>query len=204
MNDAEIRKSFHRKKLWKHHQDPETLVIDELGLKHGKCRADIAVMNGSFIGYEIKSEYDSLKRLDEQIQVYSNVFDRVTVVTSYTHLPSVSSKIPIWWGIIVAKIGPKGVINFKNIRGHKKNPRVDHYSVAQLLWHEEAKSLLLDQGISFSSSKVTRDLLYRKLLEVFDSNQLREAVKRCLKNRKNWRRPLQPSPDDGLYQPTSM
>jgi hypothetical protein len=203
MNDSEIRKSLHKKKLWRHHQDPETLVIDELGLKHGRCRADIAVINGRFIGYEIKSEHDSLKRLDEQVQVYSNVFDCVIVVTSNIHLKSVRTKVPKWWGIVVAKLGPKGAIHFTNIRKQKSNPAVDKYSVAQLLWHEEAKSLLLEKGFSFSSSKVTRDLLYRKLLEFFDSNQLKAAVKTCLKSRKNWRRPLSPSPNDDLFQPIS-
>jgi len=63
MNDAGIRRNLHCKKLRRHHVDPDTLVVDELGLKHGKCRADIAVINGHLMGYEIKSDDDSLRRL---------------------------------------------------------------------------------------------------------------------------------------------
>jgi hypothetical protein len=55
MNDPLIRKAFHCSFLQKEHAAPTTLVVDELGLEHGKCRADIAVINGHLIGYEIKS-----------------------------------------------------------------------------------------------------------------------------------------------------
>ena len=71
MNDAQIRSSFHSKKLRRHHATPDTLVVDELGLKHGKCRADIAVINGHLIGYEIKSDDDSLHRLARQVEAYN-------------------------------------------------------------------------------------------------------------------------------------
>ena len=54
MNDGRIRAAFHGKILRRQHLCPETLVLDELGLMHGRCRADIAVVNGCLIGYEIK------------------------------------------------------------------------------------------------------------------------------------------------------
>jgi len=65
MNDALIRKRFHEQELMPYHTAPNALVIDELGLHHGSCRADIAIVNGRMIGYEIKGETDSLKRLRE-------------------------------------------------------------------------------------------------------------------------------------------
>ncbi len=53
MNDVEIRQNFHRKILRRQHAQKNTLVIDELGLNHGRCRADIAVVNGHFWGFVI-------------------------------------------------------------------------------------------------------------------------------------------------------
>ena len=108
MNDEQIRRQFHRKRLRRHHDDSETVVVDELGLKHGRCRADIAVINGHFIGYEIKSDNDSLRRLPEQIDVYSAVFDRASVIVGEKHACAVKSLIPGWWGLILASQGPRG------------------------------------------------------------------------------------------------
>jgi len=88
MNDLQIRKAFHRTFLRTHHRDPSTLVLDELGLQHGKSRADIAVINGDLSGFEIKSDVDSLQRLTRQIERYSAVFDLHSlwlIVTSTTH-----------------------------------------------------------------------------------------------------------------------
>ena len=86
MNDQQIRVSFHNKWLSKHHNDSKTMVINELGLNHGKSRADIAIINGRLIGYEIKSELDSLRRLNEQIVSYNAVFDRTYLIATQRHL----------------------------------------------------------------------------------------------------------------------
>ena len=94
MNDEQIRQQFHRESLRRHHDDSETVVVDELGLKHGRCRADIAVINGHFTGYEIKSDNDSLRRLPVQIDVYSAVFDRASVIVGEKHACAVKSLIP--------------------------------------------------------------------------------------------------------------
>jgi len=43
-------------------------------------RVDIAVANGKLFGFEIKSEFDSLDRLEGQIELYGRRFDKVFVV----------------------------------------------------------------------------------------------------------------------------
>jgi hypothetical protein len=42
------------------------LVLDELGIDHGRQRADIAVINGRMTGYEIKSDRDTLAPLSNR------------------------------------------------------------------------------------------------------------------------------------------
>ncbi len=142
MNDMQIRENFHRKKLRWHHASPDTLVLDELGLKHGKCRADIAVINGHLIGYEIKSDADSLYRLPEQIEAYSDVFDRATLIVGTRHAEAAYSLVPDWWGVIVSHRGPRGGISFEMVRSPGVNEEVDLFSVAQLLWKNEAADIL--------------------------------------------------------------
>lgn len=81
-----MRRAYHRIRLARHHQDPNTLVVDELGLRHGAPRADIAVANGHLLGIEIKSDADTLSRLGSQVDCYSAVFDRAVLVTATRRL----------------------------------------------------------------------------------------------------------------------
>src|SRR4051794_28800137 len=101
MNDAVIRENLHRKVLGDYHACPHTLVLNELGLRHGEFRADIAVINGSLTGYEIKSDRDSLVRLVDQVKAYDSVFDHASVVVGCRHARSVASLLPPHWGIFV-------------------------------------------------------------------------------------------------------
>src|SRR5690242_16453091 len=43
----------------------------------GKCKADLAILNGTATAYEIKSERDSLARLERQVLTYMDVFAKV-------------------------------------------------------------------------------------------------------------------------------
>lgn len=201
MNDTQIRQSFHLKRLHKHHADPNTLIIDELGLKHGKCRADIAVINSHITGYEIKSDEDSLCRLDKQIDSYSKVFDRATVVVSAKHVDIVYSRVPDWWGIIVTHQGYRGNISFETLRKPSMNREIDLLSVAQLLWSNEASSILIDLGVPQRVLRQRRSFLYQYLVDLLGATELRSRVRECLKNRRNWRCRVQPSPDGGSSQP---
>ncbi len=201
MNDAQIRSSFHRKRLRRHHSHPGTLVLDELGLKHGKCRADIAVINGHLIGYEIKSDDDSLHRLAQQIEAYSAVFDRATAVIGRRHLVGVENFAPRWWGIMVAVRGQRGAIHFETVRRAAMNPSVDVFAVAQLLWRNEAEEELVKRGFPGRILRQKRSVLYRELVSVLDGRELRKMVRERLKMRTDWRRPARLSPGDDSSQP---
>jgi len=197
MNDAQIRCYFHSKKLRRYHADPDTLVVDELGLKHGSCRADIAVINGQLIGYEIKSDDDSLRRLAEQVDTYSAVFDRATVVVGGRHLKNVNKRTPRWWGITAAVKGQRGAIHFETVRQAGLNPSADEFAVAQLLWRNEAEEELAKRGVAGRILRQKRSVLYRELVDLLDAPELRNVVRERLKSRTDWKRPVRLSPGDG-------
>jgi hypothetical protein len=201
MNDTQIRESFHRTKLRRHHASRNTLVVDELGLHHGRCRADIAVVSNRLIGYEIKSDDDSLRRLDEQIGVYGKVFDQATVIVGPKHVSAVYSLVPDWWGIILSSRGPGGEMCFDTVRPPRTNKGIDPLSVAQLLWSKEAARLLMDLGEPERISRERRAVLYERLASLLSPVDLRSEVRKCLKRRRNWRCPESPSASDGSSQP---
>ncbi len=197
MNDQQIRASFHQKWLSKHHSDSKTMVVDELGLNHGKSRADIAIINGRLIGYEIKSDLDSLRRLNEQIVSYNVIFDRVYLIVTPLHLKNIEAMLPEWWGIISAYEGQRGAIHFKNIRSPKKNPNVDNHAVAKLLWRNEAQEILSSLGVQGKQLREKRENLYGYIVGRMNSVELRRTVRGYLRKRVNWRyqSPLFPSDD---------
>jgi hypothetical protein len=203
MNDKQIRESFYNKKLRKHYANRDTLIVNELGLKHGRCRADIAVINNQLIGYEIKSDDDSLCRLDKQIEIYNNVFDLATVVVGTRHAEAVNSRVPEWWGIIVTSKGSRGGVYFETIRPSSINREIDLLSIAQLLWSNEVVSLLMGLGVPQRALHKKRSFLYQHLIELISPTELRCRVRDCLKSRRNWRCHELPSPSGDSFQPFS-
>jgi hypothetical protein len=203
MNDAVIRQNFHRKRLQRQHAQKDTLVIDELGLNHGKCRADIAVINGHLVGYEIKSNNDSLRRLEEQVKSYNAVFDKVSIVVGDRYIKTIQNYIPEWWGVIVSVRGQRGAVNFDMIREAQTNKNVDPISIARLLWRNEAEEILRQKKLSPRILRQPRETLYEYLVDKLNICEIRKYVREYFKKRKNWRCPKSPFRYDGLYQPAA-
>jgi len=66
----------------------------------GECKADIAILNGTATVYEIKSERDSLSRLERQVTAYATVFAKVYVIAAESHVQAVSKTVPDFVGIL--------------------------------------------------------------------------------------------------------
>ena len=58
----------------------------QVELPVGRSIVDVAVANGTTTAYEIKTEYDTAKRLKTQTHDYLKAFDRVFVVTHPAHI----------------------------------------------------------------------------------------------------------------------
>jgi hypothetical protein len=190
MNDSDIRKAIHTDLLYADHQDKSTLVIDELGLDNGKGRADIAVINGHMVGYEIKSGVDSLSRLSSQIIIYDSIFDFSTVIVEENHLVQTLIILPEWWGVLLVE--KKNASNhFEIIRHSTENglTRVD--AIARLLWKNELICILQSIGFSKNLLYENKKNLCCMLTNALPADILKTNVRETLKSRKNWRAPLQ-------------
>ena len=203
MNDIEIRQNFHKKRLRRQHAQKDTLVIDELGLNHGKCRADIAVVNGQFIGYEIKSNNDSLRRLEEQVKSYNTVFDKVSIIVGDRYVNRIQNYIPDWWGVIVCVRGSRGAVGFDTIRKARANKKIEPISIAQLLWRNEAEEILRQKKLAPRILRQPRAILYEHLVDKLNVCELRKLIREYFKKRKNWRCPESPSQCDDLFRPVA-
>ncbi len=195
----EIRQNLHRKRLRWQHVQKNTLVIDELGLNHGRCRADIAVINGHLIGYEIKSDNDSLRRLEGQVKSYNAVFDKASIIVGDRYINSIQNYIPEWWGVIISARGPRGAVNFDIIREARTNKNTDPISIAQLLWRNEAIEILKENKVPNKILRQPHTVLYEYLVNILSICELKKAVRDYFKKRKNWRCLELPSRYGGLY-----
>jgi hypothetical protein len=63
-------------------------------------KADLVLINGETIAYEIKTELDSLDRLPSQLASYQAAFDRVYVVSHEKHLERIAERLPSEVGLL--------------------------------------------------------------------------------------------------------
>jgi len=186
-NDQMIRSALLQILNDKHQKDKKVRIIEELGVHHGNGRVDIAVVNGVMHGYEIKSDLDTLQRLQEQIEIYNSVFDKMTIVVGKTHLFDVVRIIPEWWGIILAKLDSDDKIAFFSIRKEGLNKNQDQVSVAKLLWREEAIKILNEMNEANGFYSKPREIIYNKLAKTLDKKTLSQKVREAIFYRLDWR-----------------
>jgi len=199
MRDIDVRKALHRTHLMDFHNDANSRVVDELEICRGEARIDIAVINGSMHGYEIKSDSDTLERLSGQIESYSKVFDYVTLVVGEGHLEKAQQIIPDWWGVSRAKV-VRGRLYLKGIKSGKKNKLVDPFAVSQLLWRPEAVGILQKKGLLSGVKSKPKEALCRRLVEALSLAELSKEVREAIKLRQGWRS-VQPQRRNGGSSP---
>ena len=188
MNDRDIRTVLKEELMRKYAGDNDTLVLDELGIRHGAARIDLVVVNHQLHGYEIKSDLDNLRRLPDQIRAYSRVMDRVTLVVGYKHAYDALRMVPEWWGVRLAEMKKQsGIVVLSDARSARDNPKVDLNAVTALLWRNEALGVLEEIGAASGVRSKRRSEIYRRLVDLSDPDFLRFKIRQQLKSRQGWR-----------------
>jgi hypothetical protein len=186
-SDIDIRTALRDNLVAAFRADPDTLILEELGLRHGATRVDVVVVNGCLHGYEVKSDRDSLKRLPRQMKMYSEILDYVTLVVGQRHAAKAEPTIPSWWGIQVADLDQDGKVCLQEVRQPLENPTPDKLAIAKLLWRDEAISFLEELGAVDGIRSKPRRVVYARLAEVVPLDALRLRVRHQLKSRTDWR-----------------
>lgn len=182
LGDADIRPALRSYLLSKHADEPETVVIEELGICCGQVRVDLAVVNGLLHGYEIKSERDSLRRLAIQVDLYGRVLDQATLVIGERHLPDAKEIVPRWWGILRIDSELRSP-RFVTERRARRNPRRNPRSLVELLWLDDSIALLERYNAVRGVRGKPRHLVWDRICEHFDVDEIGEVVRGHLKTR---------------------
>lgn len=156
------------------------LILQEFGCN--AARIDVAVVNGAFHGFEIKSDCDSLERLDTQIADYNKVFDYVTLVSGTRLFDAARKRVPSWWGLGMALFTDESV-RIREIRKPKKNPHPDPLSLAQMLWKRETIQCLRRSGFNDFSANQPADELWAEIARRLSLDELAAEVRAAIKKR---------------------
>ncbi|MDY7229907.1 sce7726 family protein [Hyalangium rubrum] len=186
MRDRDVRQALTESLQAVHDGDPDTHIRQEMGLEHGQVFVDVVVINGELHGYELKSESDTLDRLPHQVQAYSSVLDKATLVVGASHLQDALTIIPPWWGVEKAVAQPDGSVLLKRHRKARANPQQQPLAVAKLLWRDEVLEVLEALGVATGLRSKPRKVLYERLVGVLPPDSLRAEVRRRLKSRVGW------------------
>ena len=184
MRDYDIRLALKQNQLQEFYNS-SSLIVEELELPCAGARIDVAVVNGSLHGFEIKSERDTLSRLPYQIEAYTKVFDFISVIAGKKHLSKVENILPDWVGLY--QCDDKSICNpISIIRKPEKNENTEAFHLAKLLWKEELLSIFIENKIKHSKS-LRAWTLCEILTDIFDKQILPDMVRTKLKKRENWK-----------------
>ncbi len=185
LKDFQIRQLLERTELQQFRNDGHSKVVPEMKIPVAGARIDIAVINGSFHGYEIKGASDTLRRLPNQLIAYSYIFDYLTIVTEEKHYKKVIDLVPEWIAVAICEVND-GVPHFIVKRHCSPNQNKQKFHIAKLLWHDELVEVLVEQNIS--CKKQSRNwILCETLSANLELDVLSEIVREKIKNREGWK-----------------
>jgi len=170
----------HKILLGKHSLQTASMIHE---FRVGDCKADVAILNGTATVYEVKSERDSLTRLERQIAAYATVFAKVYVIAAESHLRAVANTVPDSVGILCLNSRHQ----ISTLRDAVDQPeRTSPGAIFDSIRTEEARMILSSFGVSVP--RVPNTELHAVLREAFvklDPIQAHEGMVRVLKRTRN-------------------
>lgn len=171
---AQLRKQYaHRR----------SLVVNEFRV--GDSIADLAFFNGESRAYEIKTSFDSPRRLEGQLNDYRRVFDKCYLVVE-------QSDVGVWkgydedMGIIVFCHGSRGKISLEEVRPAKTNEQINVDVLMTCLRAEEYEHIAERYaGACLSGCKYKHYEECKAILRCMDGKKLHDAFLETIEERKS-------------------
>ncbi|WNF45172.1 sce7726 family protein [Pseudomonas sp. SG20056] len=184
---AEISKNYRSEYFYKNtvaerlllgrHSVNTATVLPEFRV--GRSKADCVILNGSSSCYEIKSDFDNLDRLPEQLSFYRKIFDKTYVVVGKVHIDKVQSLCRDDIGII--ELTPKKSLRVIREAETSKDP-VDIPVLMRSLRvneYKEIASKVSSASIDYPNTEIFS--VCEKILKSSRSEDVREAFCSTLK-----------------------
>lgn len=142
-NETTIKSAFINNVLFK---TKNHISIFELNTNN--CRVDLCKINGESVAYEIKTDLDNLKRLNNQLTDYLDVFEKVYVICSQDKVTSIIKSIPECVGIYTYRINRLGNYVFTKTKLASSKHDMCHIKQLMLISKNDRKNHLIDENSS--------------------------------------------------------
>ena len=141
-----------------------------------KCRADAVMFapERGIIGFEIKSDRDSLERLEHQIRDYSRFCDYNYLVTGAKYIDKAAEILPEFWGIYCIT-EDNGKLTITLHREAALSPKVRLQNQLKFLWRAELIDIMKRHKIRGYSSR-NKSKIRRLLLDTMDKQELKQEL----------------------------
>jgi hypothetical protein len=170
--------------LFQNHQLKESTLLTELRACGAKI--DVAIFNGTSTAYEIKSEFDTTDRLNNQLNNYLKMFDKVYVVTDKKKEHEIIKKISPKIGVIV--LNEKcSLVTIKKAKSNKANI-IPEETFKVFNKHEHLEILKMNR---INTNRIPNTKIFSKAEKIFCKLKPHDAHKlmvSLLIRRKNYRR----------------
>lgn len=133
------------KLLLKEYGTKDTVYFSEFRV--GNSIADIAMFNGESKAFEIKTEYDTPRRLDKQMEDYKRFFDKCYIVVPESKLDEYRTIVESTTGIISMKRENGRIVLYK-VRQAQQNTRFAPDALMSCLRISEYTNIALSLGAS--------------------------------------------------------
>jgi hypothetical protein len=149
----------------------------------GECKADLVILNGTSTVYEVKSERDSLSRLERQVAAYAKAFARVYVVAGENHVTAVLSSVPKDVGVM--RLNSRHQIS-KLREAADRADRTSPAAIFDSIRTLEARMILQSRGVSIPVVPNTElNFLLRQLFIKLDPREAHNGMVQVLKQTRN-------------------
>ncbi|MFI3243401.1 MAG: sce7726 family protein [Akkermansia sp.] len=137
-NEYFFKNTLFNKLLLGRHSVETTTALSQVTIE--KAKADLIMINGKAVVYEIKSPLDNFSRLESQIENYYKSFDHVCILCPeiyYEKLAEIYQSLPV--GIYV--LSTRNTIQFKK-EPQMNRDALNHHSFFKILRKGEYESIL--------------------------------------------------------------
>ena len=168
--------------LLRHCTHPDTIVLSEFHVD--KSIADIVMFKDISIAYEIKTDYDSDKRLNHQLTDYNKLFDKCYLVTSSDGYKRYANGLADNVGIITLEYNGNSLVPHV-VKEAELNEVIDIHTLMRSIRTVEYETIVKD--IYGSLPAVSYFDMFdecEKLLTNADNRKVRASFMRVIKQRK--------------------
>ena len=184
MRDSDIRTVM--RQMLRSRFDNDSRFAEEMILATDRApRIDMAVINGAMHGFEIKSDVDTLRRLQSQIDSYSAIFDYLTLIVALRYRTAAEDLLPEWWGLSVAQCDKD--VTICPVRQPKRNGNIETDALLRLLRRPELERLLTTNGFCGNIRSLKCYEMDEYARTTIPQERIQEHVRLSLKRRKYWK-----------------